>query len=316
MRLLVTGVSGLLGSNLAWLASEQHAVSGVLRGARASAVPGRTPFQVIESDLTQPGQAERVIALAQPDVVIHCAALTSVDYCEMHPEEAQTVNVTASAMLARAAAAYGARMLYVSTDSVFDGMRGDYSEEDATNPVNVYARTKLAGELAVSAAQPDALIARVNFYGWSWEGSRSLAEFFYHHLCAGRPVLGYDDVIFCPLLVNDMVGILLRMLERNLSGLYHVVSSECQSKYAFARMLANAFGLDDCLIAPSSYRDGRLAAARSPLLTLRTDKLAGALGEELPGQLASMQRFAQLFASGYPQTLRSLFVEPDHSLVG
>src|SRR5690606_37750820 len=115
--------------------------------------------------------------------------------------------------------------------------------------------------------------------------------FFYHHLRAGRAVLGYDDVIFCPLLVNDMVAILLRMLERHLSGLYHVVSSECQSKYAFGRMLANAFGLDECLIAPSSYKDGRLAAARSPLLTLRSDKLAGALGEDLPGQLASMQRF-------------------------
>ena len=316
MRLLVTGVSGLLGSNMAWLAAEEHAVSGVLRGERAVAVPGRTPFAVIAADLSEPGQAERVLDLAQPDAVVHAAALTSVDYCELHPEEAYRANVLATKMLARAAAARGAQMLYISTDSVFDGARGGYREEDAPNPINVYARTKLEGEVAVAEEHPDACIARVNFYGWSWQGSRSLAEFFYYQLAAGQTVLGYEDVIFCPLLVNDMVAILLRMLDLRLSGLYHVVSSECQSKYEFGRMLAAAFGLDERLIAPVSFRAGSHPAARSPLLTLHSDKLACALGADLPGQLSAMQRFAGLHAQGYPQILRSLFVEPDHSPAG
>lgn len=314
MRLLVTGVSGLLGSNLAWLAAEDHAVTGVLRGARAVAVPGRTPFAVIEADLTVPGQAERVLELARPDAIVHCAALTSVDYCEEHPEEAYRVNVQASAMLARAAANQGAQMLYISTDSVFDGACGSYCEEDAPNPINVYARTKLEGEQAVHQAHPNALTARVNFYGWSWQGSRSLAEFFFNHLAAGQAVQGYHDVIFCPLLVNDMVSIFLRMLQRRLSGLYHVVSAECQSKYDFARMIAAAFGLDENLIMPASFRSGNHQASRSPLLTLNAEKLACALGEDLPGQWPAMQRFAELYRLGYPQSLRALFVEPDPSL--
>src|SRR5690554_3752004 len=103
MRLLVTGVSGLLGVNLAWLASSRFEITGVLRGIRALPIPGRAPFTVIESDLTQPGQIERVLEQAQPDVIIHCAALTEVDRCESYPEEAYRLNTLLPRELARAA---------------------------------------------------------------------------------------------------------------------------------------------------------------------------------------------------------------------
>jgi dTDP-4-dehydrorhamnose reductase len=306
----------LLGLNLACLAGEQYEVTGVLRGRHAMAAPGRTPFAVIPADLTVPGEAERVLDAVQPDVVVHCAALTSVDACEGHPEEAYQVNTRLPGLLARAVAHTGVRLVHISTDSVFDGLRGDYREEDQPNPVNVYARTKLEGERAVAQACPGAFIARVNFYGWSWQGTRSLAEFFYNNLTAGTPFFGYEDVFFCPLLVNDLVDILLRAAERRLEGLYHVVSSECLSKYTFAMLLAEKFGLDANLISPASYKNGGLKAARSPILTLRGEKLAGALGVPLPAQEPAMDRFFALLRDGYPQKLRALFVEPDHSFAG
>lgn len=315
-RLLVTGVSGLLGSNLAYLAAGRYQVTGVLRGKRAVAAPGRTPFEVVAADLTQPGQVERVIEQTQPDAIIHCAALTDVDRCEMAVEEAQRVNTLLPGWLARAALKNGVRLVHISTDAVFDGVRGEYSEEDQPNPINMYARTKLEGERAVTEADPDALIARVNFFGWSWQGSRSLSEYFYHHLSAGRRVSGYTDLVFCPLLVNDMVEILLRMLERGLNGIYHLVSSEAQSKFAFGCMLAREFGLDENLIVPTSYHDSAMKAPRSPRLTLRSNKLAAALGEVMPKQQAELRHYAELYRQGYPQALRSVLVEPDHSFAG
>ena len=315
-QLLVTGVSGLLGLNLAWLARDRFRVTGVLRGERAVAAPQNTPFEVIAADLTAPGQIEWVLEQAQPDVIIHCAALTDVDRCEMYPEEAHRINAWLPGALARAASQSGARLVHISTDAVFNGLRGNYTESDAPCPINVYGQTKLEGERAVASTNPEALIARVNFYGWSWQGQRSLAEYFYNNLSASRPVFGFTDIIFCPLLVNDMVEILLRMESGGLNGIYHVASPEKLSKFAFGRLLARHFGFDEQLILPASYKIAHLTAQRAPLLTLNGEKLAARLGEMLPDQETAMQRFTELFHQGYPQALRAALVSPDHLRAG
>jgi dTDP-4-dehydrorhamnose reductase len=310
---MVTGVSGLLGVNLAWQASGRYDVVGVLRGERAVAAPGRAPFATFLADLLNPGQVDRALDAVRPVAIIHCAALTDVDLCETHPEEAYQANSVLPGRLARAAAGRGVRFVHISTDSVFDGQRGCYTEEDEPRPINTYARTKLEGERAVAGANPDALIARVNFYGWSWLGRRSLSEYFFNNLSVGRPVRGFNDLIFCPLLVNDMVELLLRMLEARLTGLYHVASSESLSKFAFGRMLARAFGFDEALISPASYTTAGLRAPRSPRLTLCCDRLADALGCSLPDQAQAMHRYVELYRQGYPDLLRSTFVEPPNA---
>jgi dTDP-4-dehydrorhamnose reductase len=330
-RLLITGASGLLGSNLVLLASQRPLrfdgqnpqaqaaacrVIGVLH--HSIAAPERQPdadensfFETITADLCQPGAVERVFAQARPDAVIHCAAMTDVDRCEVNPDEARRINAELAGNIARAAAQNRVQLLHISTDSVFDGERGSYREEDTPNPVNIYSQTKLDGERLVANAYPEAIIARVDFYGWSWQGRRSLAEWFFHHLSANRPVSGFYDLTFCPLLANDMVDILLRMLERRLQGVYHVVSSESQTKLDFGRMLAREFGLDENLISPASYRSAGMRASRSKLLTLSCARLEQALGEKMPGQAESVKRFVELYRQGYPRLLRGLFTEPD-----
>ncbi len=168
--------------------------------------------------------------------------------------------------------------------AVFDGERGGYREDDPPNPQGVYARDKLAGERAVQAANPEAVIARVNFYGWSLSGRRSLAEFFFGNLSAGKAVNGFTDVLFCPLVANQLAEILLEMLEKGLSGVYHAVSREHQSKYEFGVALAHRFGLDESLVTPISVAESGLVASRSPNLTMRVDKLEAALGRAMPGR--------------------------------
>ena len=302
MRILITGASGLLGLNLALEATRGHTVFGTANTHSLKT----DAFTVIQIDLLAPGAVERLLERTQPDWVIHCAALANLDACEADPLLARQLNTELPRTLAKHVARGGARMVHVSTDAVFDGLRGNYSEEDPPSPVCVYSRTKLEGERAVAEAFPAAIIARVNLFGWSLTGDRSLAEFFYNKLSQGRQAMGFTDVFFCPLLANHLAGIFIRMLESNLSGIYHVVSPECLSKYDFGLRLAELFNLDGRLIIPTPLAQAGLKVARSPNLSLRCDKLTNALGQPLSGLQAGLDRLFELHQRGYPQHIRSM----------
>jgi dTDP-4-dehydrorhamnose reductase len=312
MRILITGASGLLGLNLALSAAGQHEVIGVTHRHLLH----NTPFQVLQADLLERSALERLLDTVQPDWVIHCAALANLDDCEADPDRAHRLNAGLPGRLATLVAKGGARdkpiqLVHISTDAVFDGARGDYDEQDIPNPLGVYARTKLAGEAAVAAANPQAIIARVNLFGWSLMGRRSLAEFFFNNLSAGKRVMGFTDVYFCPLLVNDLAEVFIHMLDKRLSGVYHVVSREATSKYNFGLAVARRFSLDKSLIAPTALAASGLHAPRSPNLTLRTDKLRTALGSEsgeFPSWQEGLERFFELYQNGYSQMVRQLAV--------
>jgi dTDP-4-dehydrorhamnose reductase len=196
-------------------------------------------------------------------------------------------------------------MVHVSTDAVFDGLIGGYRETDIPNPLHVYGKTKLEGEQAVTQAYPGAVIVRVNFYGWSLGGKRSLAEFFFNNLSEGRQVKGFTDVLFCPLQVNDLAEILLEMGQNRLGGLYHAASPECLSKFAFGQSIARRFGFREDMVIPVSWKDGGLVAARSPNLTLNVDKVRAALDRALPGQVEGLERFYQEYQDGLPAIMRN-----------
>ena len=301
-RILITGASGLLGLNTALEAAKEHQVFGQVNSQRLNT----TAFSVIQADQLVPGAIQRLLEHTQPDWVIHCAALANVDLCETDPQQAQQLNSEVPGELAEYVARGGARLIHVSTDAVFDGQVGDYREQDVPNPLGVYARSKLAGEQAVAASNPQAIIARVNLFGWSLFGKRSLAEFFFNNLSANKPCMGFTDVFFCPMLANDLGMVFLKMLEAGLSGLYHTVGSQCLSKYEFGIQLARRFGFDDGLVIPTSVEDSGLTAVRSPNLTLRTDKLVHALGEPLPNVSTGLEKFYTQYQQGYPQQIRRL----------
>ncbi len=301
-HVLVTGASGLLGLNFAVQAAERHQVTGVVHHNELVGAP----FEVVQADLAQPGVAARLLEQVRPEVVIHCAAMANLEACQAQPELAWRMNADLPGELAIAAAQRHIRLVHISTDAIFDGQHGNYKEGDQPHPLGIYAQTKLAGEGWVAQANPQAIIARVNFYGWSLRGTRSLAEFFFRNLSAGKGVNGFTDVLFCPLLANDLADVLVEMLNHDLSGTYHVGSSESLSKYEFGCRIARLFNLDEVLITPTSWRAGGLQAERSPNLTMSTAKLAGALGHDLPGQQAGLLRFRQLYEDGYSQRI-SLF---------
>jgi dTDP-4-dehydrorhamnose reductase len=208
--------------------------------------------------------------------------------------------------LAVACAKRNIRFVHISTDAIFDGTKeGFYMEEDETSPPGVYSQTKLDGERAVQEVNPQAIIARVNFYGWSLGGRRSLAEFFVNNLSEGKTVNGFTDVIFCPMLVNDTARLLLEMLRKNLSGLYHVVGAQAMSKYQFGVEIARAFGWRENLISPRSVEASSLTAKRSHNLWLSAHKLSTDLGREIPSFSTGLAEFYTQFQQGYPQKIRS-----------
>ena len=306
MRIMITGTGGLLGLNLALELSKQHTVIGADR----KALSVQDIFESHQIDLLAPGAVSQLVDAAEPDAIIHCAALANVDACESEPELASRMNGELPGLFARQAARDGVQLVHISTDAVFDGEKGNYTEEDPTNPLSIYAKTKLDGEKSVLEAMPEAVVTRVNLFGWSASGTRSLAEFFYHNLAAGKPLKGFTDVHFCPILVNDLADIFVEIFQQGLGGLYHLVSPECMTKYDFGVTIAQKFGYDPGRIEPVSVEDFGLKAARSPLLTLNTAKLSAALGHPLPDVRSGLERFYQLEQSGYPTRLKQLVV-PD-----
>jgi dTDP-4-dehydrorhamnose reductase len=301
-KILVTGASGLLGLNFALQHAAQHEITGVVN---SQALHG-APFTVRGADLGLPGSGASLLEAERPEILLHCAAVANLEVAERDPALAQRVNADLPGELAEASRRLGVRMVHLSTDAVFDGTHGPYSEEDEPNPLSAYARSKRAGELAVLQANPRAIVARVNFYGWSLNGRRSLAEFFFNNLSAGKTANGWTDVFFCPLEVTELGNLLLEMAQKGLEGLYHVVSPECLSKFDFGRAVARAFGFDENLVLPTRVSESGLNAARSPDLRLSTTKLARDLGRGLPGQAECLGRFQRQHLEGYPQRLRSL----------
>lgn len=300
-RLLITGASGLLGINLASETMSQHDIIGVDRGKLSNA-----PFQMIQEDLSDLSSIEPLLDAVRPAWLINCAAIADLDFCEEHPEHAKLLNTEMPAVLAKACKKRGISLVHISTDAVFDGQKdGFYSEQDQPNPLNVYAKTKYESELAVAAENPSAIIARVNFYGWSLSGKRSLAEFFYNNLTNNKSMSGFTDAIFCPMLVNHTSRILVKMLTQGFTGLYHLVGQQSMSKYQFGVEIARKFSLREAGISPRSIHTSSLTAKRSHNLSLSTAKLSTVLGESFPDFSTGLAEFYTQFEQGYPQKIRS-----------
>ncbi|RJP52041.1 MAG: SDR family oxidoreductase [Anaerolineaceae bacterium] len=301
MKLLLTGVSGLLGLNFAQEMMDEHEIIGVDRGKLVNA-----PFKILKHDLLDAGAVESILDAAQPDWLVNCAALADLDTCEENPDLAKRLNTDLPRQLARACKERNISLVHISTDAVFDGEKdGFYTEEDKPNPLGVYAKTKMEGEWAALTENPSAIVARVNFYGWSLSGRRSLAEFFFNNLTKSKSMSGFTDVTFCPMLANHTARLLVKMLKRGLGGLYHVVGPQAMSKYQFGVEIARKFSLREGDITPKSISFSGLVAKRSNNLWLSTHKLSTDLGEDLPEFSTGLDEFYTQYQQGYPQKIRS-----------
>ncbi len=300
--LVVTGASGLLGASVLRSAVELGWETVGLCHRHVIRDPA---VEFARVDLTDDSATRKLLSDLRPDVIMHCAAATNVDWCEDNPKQAEAINVQASAVLAEIASTLNARFVYVSTDSVFDGKKGDYVETDEPAPLNVYARSKLAGERETLRRNAAAIVVRVSIYGWNSQNKDSLAEWVLRRLEEGSDVPGFTDVFFTPILVNHLVPVLFAMLQHALAGLYHVAGSERISKFEFARRVAITFGFDPARVTPCQVKDMKLRAARPLDVSLNTEKIKTALGRPMPNVDSGLCEFRELRDQRYPQQLKS-----------
>jgi dTDP-4-dehydrorhamnose reductase len=279
--ILVSGASGMLGSAVIRAA--------VARGYDVVGTHHRTPVTVagqetVRMPLEKAAEIEALLARLAPAAVIHCAALTNVDFCEDNPSDALLINATATAVLARATSRCGARFLYVSTDAVFDGTRGWYDEADECGPVNVYAASKLEGEASSLAEHANAVVVRLAPFGWSARtDKKSLAEWALSELRSGRAITGFVDAIFTPMYAGEVARALLDLVRApERTGIYHLGSRDAASKYDFVRVLASVAGLDEEKVAAASIASHSFRAKRPMNVSLATAKLSRDAGWTMP----------------------------------
>lgn len=300
--MVVTGASGMLGRTIVQQARGIGCEVAGLRHSREMNLPGVLEFNV---NLTDQAAVNKIILELHPSTVIHCAALTDVDFCEDHPELAYEVNVLASAVIARAASEIGAHFMYISTDSVFDGQTGNYSEGSVPAPLNVYARTKLLGEQEALRLGANPLLLRVNFYGRVNQHRKGLADWILQQLNAGKRVPGFADVYFCPILVSDVADFILALHRKSASGTFNLVGSERVSKFEFARRLAEMFGFDPDQVAAVQLSDAKLRAPRPRDTSLNTAKISRELGCAMPGLEAGLRKLRNIYETECEGTLRN-----------
>jgi dTDP-4-dehydrorhamnose reductase len=276
VKILVTGAGGLLGSEVASLASGKHEVYAAfdhhppIRG---------TPVKL---DLLETEQIAAVVAEIKPDSVVHAAAMTDVDKCERERELAEKVNHEATRTLSESAKKVGAYFLYVSTDYVFDGERGMYREEAHANPISVYGLSKLRGEQSVQASGAEYCIARASVvYGARpAAGKVNFALWLVESLRRGERVRVLKDQFVSPTLNLSFARMILEALGRRLTGTFHMAGASRSSRYGFAVALAEAFGLDSSLIEPVPMSEMRWVAKRPRDSSLDVSKAASALSEK------------------------------------
>ena len=267
MRILITGGSGLLAVNWAlcrrntdevWLGTHTRKIS----------IPEvyTTPFE-----LTSHGLIAQTIKSISPDVIIYAAALTNIEECENDPATAFLVNSRYAGLTSKVAFEENVKFVYVSTDQVFNGKTPFNNETDLPEPVNVYGLSKLDGENIVKKENPNALILRVNFFGWGPAYRQSLSDWILTSLAQARRITLYDNVIFNPLNVSEIIEAAHDLLSFGAEGIYNLANSEAISKYDFGLKLADRFKLDRHHIARGSY-DSNNTVPRPLNMTLANNK--------------------------------------------
>lgn len=252
------------------------------------------------------GYLKTVITRIQPKVVIHTAALTNVDTCEVHPDIARHVNVDLAANVAKICADEGVQLVHISTDHLYAGDVSFLDEKEPVRPLNVYGRTKAEAELKVLEFHPASLVIRTNFYGWGTLYRKSFSDFIVESLRGGKQIELYQDVFYTPILIEDLVRSIHQLLDKNSHGIINLVGDDRLSKYDFGVKLANCFGLDSDLIVPGCLSRKPQQVKRPYDMSLSNAKARQLLGKRLEGVEEQMPKLLKQEQTGLKNELESI----------
>jgi dTDP-4-dehydrorhamnose reductase len=275
LKLLVTGASGLLGHKVAQLAVENgHEVYSTYN-------EHRTNFGIpIKLDLADQNETSKFITKLKPEAIIHAAAYTDVDGCETNRSLAWKINAEATKHVAIASTRINSHMTYVSTDYVFDGEKGLYTEEDKTNPISYYGYTKLKGEEFTKEHASEWCIARPSvLYGWL-DYKQNFATWLINNLNQKKEVKVLKDQYVSPTLNTNLAEMLLEIVERKILGILHTAGGTRISRHEYALRLAEVFSLSKDLIKPAKMAEMSWKAKRPKDSSLNVNRAAALLNKK------------------------------------
>jgi dTDP-4-dehydrorhamnose reductase len=260
---LITGCHGFLGQHVVRLFLEESKCELVLTAREENSLFANMENEprirgYHKMDITQRAAVKDIITSASPDAIVNCAAFVKVDEAETNREAAWRANVSGVEHLTEAARKVDARIVHVSSDMVFDGLRAPYVESDAPRPINYYGRTKLASENVLRTSGLDHTIFRTCLvYGAAEYAKANYALSVMQSLEREEPVYAATDMLSSPTLVDDLALAIVRATERKRLGLYHAGGPEMITRFEFAHKVADIFELDDELIVPTTIAELR-----------------------------------------------------------
>lgn len=267
MKILITGANGLLGQKLVVLLADKPHIEVVATSKGANRITYELPTYTYHSlDITQPAQVDQIISSEKPDVVIHTAAMTNVDECELNQDICWLLNVQAVQHLIQAAEKQGCFLIHLSTDFIFSGDRPLLQEDDQAKPVNFYGKSKLEAEKLVMKSQLDYAIARtVLVYGVTPNMSRSnIILWVKESLEQNKNIKVVDDQYRTPTLAEDLAMGCYLIAEKKAKGIFHISGKEVLTPYQMALQVADFFGLNAELIAKTDSQSLKQPAMRPP----------------------------------------------------
>lgn len=252
LKILITGANGLVGQTIVHFIQSMPGYEFLATSASSCKIKNLNPNCFTELDISSADHVNAVFERYCPHVVIHCAAMTQVDPCEVDPDLCDKINIDGTRFVAKAAEKCGARFIFLSTDFVFDGLQGPYSEDDPPIPVSVYGWSKLQGEyITRSLKVPWVIVRTILVYGITPSMNRSnLVTWVRDSLNSNKPIRVVNDQFRMPTLVDDLVGGIFKIIERNKTGIYHLSGPKMISVHDFAIKTAQVFELDLSLISP------------------------------------------------------------------
>jgi len=263
MKILVIGSNGLLGQKVSTLLANETNFDVLLSSIEYENFLKDIRFNYNQLDVTIRSDVKSIIKCFKPDVIINTAAFTNVDECENQREYAWRLNVDAVKHLIIGARLTGSKIIHISTDYIFDGKNGPYTEQDMPNPISYYGRTKLASENALKASGIDYCIIRTMIlYGLGKRVRPNFVLWVIKNLQNNIPIKVVTDQIGNPTLVDDLAYAILKIIKGNRSGIYNICGADRISRYDFAKKIASIFKLNQLLIKPVLTSDFAQIAPR------------------------------------------------------
>jgi dTDP-4-dehydrorhamnose reductase len=278
--IFITGANGLLGQKLCRdFSSSYKVIATDLQPDNLVSFPNLS-YETL--DITDRRSLEFHVRFYKPSVIINTAAYSDVDGCEMHQTKAWAINVGGVKNLVRACQKHDAKLVHLSTDYIFDGENGPYSEDDPPKPMNFYGETKLESEKLIRESGIDFIIVRTNvLFGFGKNVKKNFLLWLLDKLSAGEKLKIVTDQLNNPTLADNLSECILAMVERNLSGIFHIGGAEYLSRYDFALKVAEVFGFKDAEIAPIKTDSLKQKAKRPSRGGLKIQKAQGILKTKL-----------------------------------